>query len=214
MKHFEDHSDSAPADERRWRNGSTSFGLVAIAFHWTIAILFLVQLALGYMMSRDDIDPVLQFDLFQYHKSIGFLVLALAAPRFIWSVFSRKPRALDGEGLASRLAARTAHAALLLLTLAVPLAGWAVASTSPLQIPSYVFDLIVVPGLPMAISDQAEALWTDVHATLAYLAATIVLLHVVAALWHHFIRKDPTLRRMVPHLAATDNRRKATFPRK
>ncbi|MGV1817546.1 cytochrome b [Agrobacterium sp. CG160-95] len=213
MQYLKGHSDRATSGVRRWRNTPASFGLVAIVFHWTIALLFLAQLALGYFMSRD-IDPVLQFNLFQYHKSIGFLVLALAAPRFIWSIFSRKPRALDGEGMASRLAARSAHAALLFLTLAVPLAGWAVASTSPLQIPSYVFDLLVVPGLPMAISDQAEAFWTKVHATLAYLAAVIVLLHVAAALWHHFVRKDPTLRRMIPFRAAEDNRSRTASPRK
>ncbi|WP_312358397.1 cytochrome b [Agrobacterium sp.] len=209
MTHFEDHRDSAPTDKPLWRNSPTSFGLVAIAFHWTIAILFLAQLALGYLMSRDNIDPALQFDLFQYHKSIGFLVLALAVPRFIWSVFSRKPRPPDSDGPVSRLGARAAHAALLFLTLAVPLAGWAVASTSPLQIPSYVFDLIVVPGLPMAISDQSEAFWTDVHATLAYLAAGIVLLHVAAALWHHFIRKDPTLLRMVSYPAGSNKKNRA-----
>jgi cytochrome b561 len=213
MQYLKGHSDRATGGVNSWRNTSASFGLVAIVFHWTIALLFLAQLALGYLMSRD-IDPVLQFNLFQYHKSIGFLVLALAAPRFIWSIFSRKPRALDGEGMASRLAARSAHAALLFLTLAVPLAGWAVASTSPLQIPSYVFDLVVVPGLPMAISDQAEAFWTEVHATLAYLAAVIVVLHVAAALWHHFVRKDPTLRRMIPFRAAEDNRSRTASPRK
>ncbi|CUW95940.1 putative cytochrome b561 [Agrobacterium fabacearum S56] len=213
MQYLKGHSDRATRGVRRWRNTPASFGLVAIVFHWTIALLFLAQLALGYFMSRE-IDPVLQFNLFQYHKSIGFLVLALAAPRFIWSVFSRKPRALDGKGMASRLAARSAHAALLFLTLAVPLAGWAVASTSPLQIPSYVFDLVVVPGLPMAISDQAEAFWTEVHATLAYLAAVIVVLHVAAALWHHFVRKDPTLRRMIPFRAAEDNRSRTASPRK
>ncbi|AHK01320.1 MULTISPECIES: cytochrome b [Rhizobium/Agrobacterium group] len=213
MQYLKGHSDRATRGVSSWRNTSASFGLVAIVFHWTIALLFLAQLALGYFMSRD-IDPVLQFNLFQYHKSIGFLVLALAAPRFIWSIFSRKPRALDGEGMASRLAARSAHAALLFLTLAVPLAGWAVASTSPLQIPSYVFDLVVVPGLPMAISDQAEAFWTEVHATLAYLAAVIVVLHVAAALWHHFVRKDPTLRRMIHFRAASDNRSRTASPRK
>ncbi|MQB12460.1 MULTISPECIES: cytochrome b [Agrobacterium] len=209
MTHFEDHRDSASTDKRLWRNSPRSFGLVAITFHWTIAVLFLAQLALGYLMSRDNIDPVLQFDLFQYHKSIGFLVLALAVPRFIWSVFSRKPWPLDGEGPVSRLGARAAHTALMFLTLAVPIAGWAVASTSPLQIPSYVFDLIVVPGLPLAISDQSEAFWTDVHATLAYLAAGVVLLHVAAALWHHFIRKDPTLRRMIPYPAGSDTENRA-----
>lgn len=208
MRDFGDNSGIAPAGGRRFRNTPSSFGLVAIAFHWTIAILFLAQLALGYLMSRDSIDPMLQFDLFQYHKSIGFLVLALAVPRCIWSVFSRKPRAVDGEGAVSRFAARAAHAALLFLTLTVPLAGWAVASTSPLQIPSYVFDLIVVPGLPMTISDQAEAFWSEVHATLAYLAAVIVLLHVIAALWHHVVRRDPTLRRMLPLPAAADNSRR------
>lgn len=213
MQYLKGHSDRATSGVRRWRNTPASFGLVAIVFHWTIALLFLAQLALGYFLSRD-IDPVLQFNLFQYHKSIGFLVLALAAPRFIWSVFSRKPRALDGGGMASRLAARSAHAALLFLTLAVPLAGWAVASTSPLQIPSYVFDLVVVPGLPMAISDQAEAFWTEVHATLAYLAAVIVVLHVAAALWHHFVRKDPTLRRMIAFRAAADNMGRTASPRK
>ncbi|MGA6113140.1 cytochrome b [Agrobacterium radiobacter] len=109
-----------------------------------------------------------------------------------WSAFSRKPQPVDGEGPVSRFAARAAHVALLFLTLAVPLAGWAVALTAPLQIPSYVFDLVVVPGLPLAISDQAEAFWTEVHATLAYLAVAIVFLHVTAALWHHFIRKDST----------------------
>ncbi|WP_454701260.1 cytochrome b [Agrobacterium burrii] len=209
MTHFEDHRDSASTDKRLWRNSPRSFGLVAITFHWTIAVLFLAQLALGYLMSRDNIDPVLQFNLFQYHKSIGFLVLALAVPRFIWSVFSRKPRPLDGEGPVSRLGARAAHTALMFLTLAVPIAGWAVASASPLQIPSYVFDLIVIPGLPMTISDQSEAFWAEVHATLAYLAAAVVLLHVAAALWHHFIRKDPTLRRMIPYPAGSDKENRA-----
>ena len=208
MQDFGDNSGRAPAAGRSWRNTPSSFGLVAIAFHWTIAVLFVAQLALGYLMSRDSIDPVLQFNFFQYHKSIGFLVLALAVPRCLWSVFSRKPRAIDGEGPVSRFAARVAHSALLFLTLAVPLAGWAVASTSPLQIPSYVFDLVVVPGLPMTISDQAEALWSDVHATLAYLAAVIVLLHVIAALWHHFIRRDRTLRRMLSLPDTTDNSRR------
>ncbi|WLD98040.1 cytochrome b [Agrobacterium leguminum] len=214
MRYFEDHSNSATTRERVWRNTPISYGLVAITFHWTIAVLFLAQLALGYLMSRDNIDPVLQFDLFQYHKSIGFLVLALAVPRFLWSVFSRKPQALEGEGLASRFAARAAHAALLFLTLAVPLAGWAIASTSPLQIPSYVFDLVVVPGLPLVISDKAEAFWSEVHATLAYLAAAIVLLHVAAAMWHHFIRRDSILRRMLPFPTAADNSRKTASSRK
>lgn len=193
-------SQAVPAEKKRWRNSTVAYGLIMIIFHWVIALLFLAQLALGYLMSGEDVDPALQFELFQYHKSIGFVVLVLAIPRVIWSVFSRKPHPPAGSGRGEHIAARLAHAALLSLTVAVPLAGWAVASTSPLQIPSYVFDMIVVPGLPLEISDRSEALWTSAHETLAYLAAAIVLLHVAAALWHHFIRKDFTLTRMLPFL--------------
>jgi cytochrome b561 len=201
MTNLDLSSRTAPAEKRRWQNSTATYGLIAILFHWTIALLFIGQLALGYLMSGDDVDPALQFNLFQYHKSIGFVVLALAIPRVIWSVWSRKPQPPEGSGRVAHIAARLAHAALLFLTVAVPLAGWAVASTSPLQIPSYVFDLVVIPGLPLDISDASEALWTNVHETLAYSAAAILLLHVVAAMWHHFIRKDVTLKRMIPFVS-------------
>lgn len=174
-----------------------TYGWLAVAFHWTIALLFIGQIALGYLMSHPDIDPALQFNLFQWHKSFGFTVLALAIPRVVWSLVGTRPKPIGGSRL-ERFAGRGAHLALLALTVAVPLAGWAVASTSPLQIPSYVFDLVVIPGLPMTISDQAEAFWTEVHATLAYTAAGLVLLHVTAAFWHHAVRKDATLHRMLP----------------
>ncbi|WP_421363172.1 cytochrome b [Agrobacterium rosae] len=198
MNNLDLSSRTTSADEKRWRNSTATYGLIAVLFHWTIALLFIAQLALGYLMSGDDVDPALQFNLFQYHKSIGFVVLALAIPRVISSVLSRKPYPPAGTGRVAHIGARFAHAALLFLTVAVPLAGWAVASTSPLQIPSYVFDLVVIPGFPLEVSDASEALWTNVHETLAYLAAAIVLLHVAAALWHHVIRKDVTLKRMMP----------------
>ncbi|BCH58434.1 cytochrome b561 [Agrobacterium vitis] len=187
------------------RGASQSYGWLSIAFHWTIALLFLGQIILGYLMTGADIDPALQFTLFQWHKSFGFLVLMLAIPRVVLSLVSVKPKSLDVSGRVEVFAARSAHFALLMLTVAVPMAGWAVASTSPLQIPSFVFDLIVVPGLPMAISDQAEAFWTSVHATLAYAAAGLVLLHALAAFWHHGVRKDATLRRMLPIFKERDD---------
>jgi cytochrome b561 len=198
MNNLDLSSRTAPADKKRWRNSTTTYGLIAVLFHWTIALLFIGQLALGYLMSGDDVDPALQFNLFQYHKSIGFVVLALAIPRVIWSVLSRKPHPPEGSSVIAHIGARLAHAALLFLTVAVPLAGWAVASASPLQIPSYVFDLVVVPGLPLDISDASEALWTDVHETLAYLAAAIILIHVAAALWHQFIKRNRIFHRMTP----------------
>jgi cytochrome b561 len=177
------------------RNTDNSYGAVAIFFHWLIAALFIVQIALGWFM-LDDSDPARQFWLFQWHKSFGFLVLALALLRLIWKLSGTRPRDLDSMAAWERLAARGAHILLYVLLLAVPLSGWAIASTSPLQIPSFAFNLLVIPHLPMAISEEAEQFWADIHAFLAYLAAAIATGHMLAALRHHLFLRDKVLMRM------------------
>lgn len=181
-----------------WRNTEQSYGLTAIILHWAIALLILGQILLGYLTQDLSDHPALQFDLYQWHKSVGFLILALALPRIVWSLASRPLEPLSDTPQWQTVASRTMHFVLLTLTLAVPLAGWAIASSSPLRIPSYVFDLVVVPALPLPVSDAAETFWSMVHATLAYGTGLLVLLHAAAALDHHIRKRDPTLRRMLP----------------
>ncbi|GGE09025.1 cytochrome b561 [Aureimonas endophytica] len=182
----------------RWRNDRAGYGGVAILLHWAIALVFLGEWPLGMLTQRSAEDPALQFELYQWHKSVGFLILALALPRLVWSLASRRPAPAGGLGPAEILASRAVHQALLALSVAVPLAGWAIASSSPLRIPSYVFDLVVVPPLPLGVSDAAEAFWSELHAILAYAAGALVLLHASAALAHQFVRRDAVLRRMLP----------------
>lgn len=179
------------------RNTRVSYGAVAIGFHWTIALLFFGQIALGYLMLAVADRPRLQFNLFQWHKSIGFLVLALALLRFAWAFSGVRPLPLHGVPRWEAMAARTVHRLLLALTIVVPLAGWAIASTSPLKIPSFVFDLVVVPDLPLARSDAMEAFWSQTHALLAYGAGLLAFAHASAAIHHHIIRRDTTLVRML-----------------
>ena len=178
------------------RNTRTAYGAVAIVLHWTIALLFLGQIVLGYLTQAVADNPRLQFDLYQWHKSFGFLILALALARLGWSLAGTHPLPLDGTPRREAVAARSVHLLLLTLTVAVPLAGWMIASTSPLQIPSFAFDLVVVPDLPFARSDAMEAFWSRVHAFLAYGAGLLALAHAGAAIHHHFIRADATLARM------------------
>ncbi|HEY4192577.1 MAG TPA: cytochrome b/b6 domain-containing protein [Mesorhizobium sp.] len=170
---------------------------MSIAFHWTIALLFFGQIALGYLTQATASDPRLQFDLYQWHKSFGFLVLALALLRVLWALSGVWPRPLPGAARGEAAAGRAAHLLLLALTLAVPLTGWAIASTSLLRIPSFMFDLVVIPDLPMARSDEMEAFWSGAHEWLAYGAGLLALVHAGAAIHHHLIRRDATLRRML-----------------
>lgn len=179
------------------RNGPDTFGWVTILLHWTIAVLIAGLLVLGYAMTLPSIDPVLQFDLFQWHKSFGFTALGLCIIRVLWWLAGRHPAAVAGLSIRERQASFAVHSLLLCLTLAVPITGWALASVSTLDIPSFYFNLVVIPHLPLEKSAVAETVWTTAHAILAYGLAALVLLHAAAALHHHFIRHDAALVRML-----------------
>ncbi|OCP17169.1 MULTISPECIES: cytochrome b [unclassified Ensifer] len=179
------------------QNSKSAFGWVTIILHWLIAVLILGLLALGFVMRRLPLDPSLQFSLYQWHKSFGFTVLALAALRAAWHVLDKQPQAPAGLSPLERRAARATHAILIGLTIAVPLAGWAVASTSTLNIPSFYFDWFVIPHLPMAKTEAAESFWASTHSILAYATLGLLVLHAMAALYHHLVRRDEVLVRML-----------------
>lgn len=179
------------------RNRADRYGLVAILFHWTIAALFVAQMLLG-VSPRWVTGMALQFTLIQWHKSFGFLILALAALRLGWAALNRWPRRPAALGHDEWLAAKTVQGMLYLLMLIMPLAGWALVSTSTLGIPSFAFDLIVVPDLPMTRSDAAEAFWRVTHQWLAYVTAAIASGHMLAALRHQLWLGDGVMKRMWP----------------
>jgi cytochrome b561 len=177
-------------------NTERSYGWVAIVLHWTIAVLIVGQWTLGKVM-QNVADQRLSFDLIQWHKSFGFLILALAVLRLAWRLLNPRPALpVEMSGL-ERQAAGWTHRALYALMLVMPFTGWAIASTTVLEIPTFAFYLFVVPDLPMAKSDHAEALWTSVHQTLGWLLLAFVVLHVAAALRHHFLLRDGVLSRMM-----------------
>lgn len=179
-----------------FRNTETSWGLVSILFHWTMAALFFGQFSLGWYMQgvRNLVD---QYNLYQWHKSFGFLILGLALLRILWAVTSRRPALPPAMPPGEKSLARASHVALYFALVFVPLTGWAVVSTSPLPIASWFFGLFVVPPLPLRISLHAEQLWSSLHGFLAYAAIFLVGVHVLAALRHHFRHKDGILVRMI-----------------
>ena len=178
------------------RERDDAYGLGMIVLHWTIAALFVGQLAFGFAMSRFG-SLALQFTLIQWHKSFGFLVLGLSVLRLGWAVASRRPGPVATLGPAERIAARGVQGLLYALTIIVPLTGWALVSTSTLAIPTFAFNLVVIPHLPLVASAQAEGFWSEAHAILAYATGILAAGHAAAALTHHFLRRDDVLVRMM-----------------
>lgn len=179
------------------RDAADRYGRGTIILHWLIAVLILGLLVLGFVMTRPWIDPALQFSLYQWHKSFGMLTLLLAVVRLLHSLLGARVRPSTGLGALERRMSKAMHLLLATLAVIVPLAGWAVASASPLEIPTFAFNLVDVPHLPLPKSDAGEAFWSTTHARLAYSILALVALHSTAALYHHYGRRDDVLLRML-----------------
>jgi cytochrome b561 len=183
-----------------YRNTTTGYGRIAIFFHWTMALLIIGMLAFGlYLKQLPQTDPNL-FQLYQLHKSFGFVVLALAAFRLIWRLANPSPKLPAEMPALEKLAAHLGHIGLYVLIFAMPITGWFMVSASPWGIPTVVFNVLPIPHLPypesLGTKEQAEAFFMILHEYGAYLLIALVIVHIAAALKHHFIAKDDTLKRM------------------
>jgi cytochrome b561 len=184
-------------------NSTTRYGWGAIILHWLIALIFIGQFGLGFIMVRLTSQRT-AFELIQLHKSFGFLLLGLVILRIAWRLGNAAPALPSSVGILERRAAPLAHLALYAFQLALPLSGWALVSVSMLEIPSLPFNLFVMPNLPLAESDAAESFWVSAHWYLAYAGMALVVLHVAAALRHHFQLRDAVLTRMITPLSDRD----------
>ncbi|MDX5593634.1 cytochrome b [Pseudovibrio sp. SPO723] len=182
------------------KNTPLNYGLVAMSFHWLMALLIIGLIALGLYMVRLPLTDPETFQLYQLHKSFGFVVLVLAVMRLVWRFLNPSPELPAGMPWIERLAAHLGHAGLYGLMLFLPLSGWLMVSASPWGLPTVIFDSFNLPHLPvpafLGTKEQAEGLLKIVHEYAAYFLILMVVLHVAAALKHHFISKDDVLRRM------------------
>jgi cytochrome b561 len=167
-----------------------------ISLHWAAGAVILALLALGWIMVYGGLDAAATFDLYQQHKSFGFVALALTALRLVARLVGSSPPAPVSPGWERRLAA-FAQGSLYILTICAILSGWLVVSTSPLPVPTRFFDLFVIPNIagpdPSLFADAAFA-----HKLAAWAIAFFIALHVAGALKHHLVDGDDVLKRMLP----------------
>ena len=186
------------------RNNEIRYGLVAETFHWVIAATIIFQLWLGlYMGTLPRSDPT-GFQLVQLHKSIGLTILVLSVGRMLWRLVNRVPPLPANTGRALWALARTSHFLLYVLIIGIPLSGWALVSASPLGLPIHYFTWFDWPRIWfLANLTRAQKLpiahtLAGVHTYLAYSLIALLVIHVSAALMHHFVFRDTVLKRMIP----------------
>lgn len=174
------------------KNTMTAYGSVAKFFHWLIFLLLFFMIIFGYFL--DDIPKDYQPFAYNIHKLTGLLILTLMVLRALWAMFNVKPILPMKTRTWERWAERMVHMLLYAVIIAMPLAGWIGSSAAgrPPHLGNYKLLLPVPQSKPLVESSFS------VHNTLAIIIIVLFCVHVAAALFHHFIRKDDVLRRMLP----------------
>ncbi|CAM8653115.1 cytochrome b [Sphingobium sp.] len=164
---------------------------VARALHWAIAVLILLNLALGFAHDAFPKD----WAVMPVHKSIGLTILALTLLRIVWRLVHPAPRLPAAMPLWEKGAAHATHFLFYALMLILPLSGWIMTSagTRPLNW----FFLFDVPKFGVGKEDAIVGLSRGAHELLPWLWAALIAIHVGAALRHHLVLKDDVLRRML-----------------
>jgi len=121
---------------------------VAIILHWAIALLIIFMLPFGHYMTDLPRGSFERLAAFQAHYSIGITILVLTLARLVWRFMHPAPKLPSTMKPAEKMLAKAAHYLFYVLLIALPLAGWATATTSSLGTPIYFFDLFQVPWFP------------------------------------------------------------------
>ena len=174
-------------------NTRDNWGTVSKSLHWLMAGFVFVQLVLGPLALSWRLSPT-KLDLYVWHKSIGMLILLLVILRASWRLVNLSPGLPVGLPPWEQIAARVSHLLLYLLMFLLPLSGWIINSAA--NIPFKVFWAFPLPDLVSHDKALAE-LAKMAHFALVIALVVLLVLHIGAALRHHFVRRNNILQRML-----------------
>ncbi|NHB87255.1 cytochrome b [Photorhabdus tasmaniensis] len=177
-----------------WKNTSNQFGHLSVLLHWLVALTVYGMFALGLWMVTLGYYDTWYHGAPEIHKSIGILLLIAMVVRVIWRFASPPPKPLASYSRLTRISSVLVHILLYTLLFSILISGYLI-STADGQ-PISVFDWFTVPATLTGQGKQADTAGM-IHLYLAWTVVILSLLHAVAALKHHFIDRDATLKRML-----------------
>ena len=170
------------------------YSSLSITLHWAMVLLLIAVYACIELREYYPKGSDFREGLKMWHFMLGLTMLLLVLIRVVARVTSATPLITPDPPAWQTLIAKLAHLALYAFMIAMPIAGWVILSASGKAIPFYGLDLPALVGPSKALGGQVK----ELHETVATIGYFLVGLHAVAALFHHYIVKDDTLRRMMP----------------
>ncbi len=182
-----------------WRNSPQHYGAVSIVLHWASALTLYGMFALGLWMVGLGYYDSWYHTAPELHKSIGILLLAASLFRLLWRVFSPPPAPLRTYSVTVRRTAAITHWLLYGLLFMLFISGYLISTAEGKSIS--VFGWFALPALLRGAGAQAD-LAGEIHLWLAWIVVLVSALHALAALKHHIIDRDMTLKRMLGYRIA------------
>lgn len=162
--------------------------------HWLIVLLVLTQFVIATLMSEIGPDTV-PGTLINLHLSFGVLIWIVMAIRYVHRLFDPVPLDMSGSPAWERVIAYITHLLFYFMLLVGPFLGWASASAH--KLPVSVFGIVTLPDIA-----APKARWAltagDIHTYMMWTLLALIGLHVLAVLYHHLVRHDGVLQRMLP----------------
>ncbi len=175
------------------KNNNSEYGSLARALHWLVAIGLFVLIYLGLEqggMERGDERSRIRF----IHASIAAITLMLMTIRVVWRFMNEVPAKPDGMPAWQSTVSSLVHWGLYITVFAQLFAGAMVVGTGGKGIP--VFGLFTIP-LPVTENHDAHEWWEEVHEFAWKPLAALIIVHILGALYNHFIAKNDVVRRMM-----------------
>jgi cytochrome b561 len=176
-------------------SGSTAgYSATARLLHWLTAALVLTMLPIGIIMLNFKFGDPLDSVLYDFHRSLGIVLIPIVLIRVLYRLTHPAPPLPADLPAIQQFAAHATHWALYAILIVQPFVGWIATSAYPA--PITVFWLFEVPSIwpeDRTLSDRLFVL----HRWLGIALAGLISAHIGAALFHHFVRKDDILLRMI-----------------
>lgn len=173
------------------KNTESSYGLIAKLLHWIIAIAIIIMLIVGLSMQYIT-DPIVKQRVYAIHKATGSVVFFLISIRFVWHLINVKVALPNDLPKWQKISASVNINALYLLMFLMPISGFLMTILSGRNISIYGLFTInsFLENKPIA------KIFKETHEYSAFLLCALIILHILATIHHHFIRKDNVFKRM------------------
>ncbi|MDG4813134.1 cytochrome b [Hydrogenovibrio sp. 3SP14C1] len=175
-------------------NTDKRYGWTSIGLHWLIAIGLIGLFTLGLWMVDLSFYSPWYHDAPAIHKSVGVLLVGFMVLRLIWRWSNPIPQEVSGQVPFLNWVAHSVHILFYVLVLALGVSGYLISTAEGHGIE--VFNWFTLPAVGLKIEEQADTAG-EIHFWLAWTLIGFATIHALAALKHHFINKDKTLKRML-----------------